>query len=296
MGTWAAGIYSNDTAQDLRSEYTSAFWYYDVPTALEKIDSYVRTMFDESDEEEWCSYFYSLADFMWKKGILTKEIRDRAAEMIDSGFGLELWREEGDKALRERQKVLEKFRTQILSPLPPKKRIKPSVHTEDPYADGDVFAVPFQTKGKPYTCGSIYAMTQEAFEALDGKYFLVQKIRTDISWRSAIVPEVADHWLIFRLFAGTYDTPPVLTDCTALKPVPIWGSYRHSQTPGFITESSSFYFKRRKAVFLTNDKASCTAAPAGLGQEDIYFGINKPWYNPDSKLAASLLYGSESVV
>jgi hypothetical protein len=26
-------------------------------------------MFDETDEEEWCNYYYSLADYMWKHGI-----------------------------------------------------------------------------------------------------------------------------------------------------------------------------------------------------------------------------------
>ena len=94
MGAWSAGINGNDTAQDLRSEYTAAFWYYDVPAALEKIEAYVRTMVNETDEDEWCCYVYSLADFMWKKGILTEEVRDRAVGMIDSGFGLDAYTED----------------------------------------------------------------------------------------------------------------------------------------------------------------------------------------------------------
>ena len=52
MGAWGAGITSNDTAQDLLNEYKAAFFYYDVDTAVKKIDEYVRTMFDETDEEE----------------------------------------------------------------------------------------------------------------------------------------------------------------------------------------------------------------------------------------------------
>jgi hypothetical protein len=63
-----------------------------------KIDEYVRReMFDESDQEEWCNYYYSLADFMWKKGILTDDVREKAIEMIDTEFGLELWAEAGAK-------------------------------------------------------------------------------------------------------------------------------------------------------------------------------------------------------
>ena len=87
MGAWSVSITGNDTAEDLKSEYQAAFFYYDIETALSKIDKYVRAVgFDESDEEEWCNYYYSLADFMWRKGILTDSIRDKAVQMIDSEF------------------------------------------------------------------------------------------------------------------------------------------------------------------------------------------------------------------
>ena len=72
LGAWNTSITGNDTAQDLISEYQAAFYYYDVNTALEKIDYYVRTEgLSEDDQEEWCNYYYSLADFMHKKGIST---------------------------------------------------------------------------------------------------------------------------------------------------------------------------------------------------------------------------------
>ena len=48
MGSWGTGISGNDTAMDLRSEYQAAFYYFDVETALQKIDTYVRKEgFDE---------------------------------------------------------------------------------------------------------------------------------------------------------------------------------------------------------------------------------------------------------
>ena len=70
MGTWNASINGNDTAQDLLDEYKAAFFYYDVPAALLKIDQYVRTMFDESDEDEWCAYMYPLRNSCGRKGYL----------------------------------------------------------------------------------------------------------------------------------------------------------------------------------------------------------------------------------
>ena len=122
MGTWNASINGNDTAQDLKSEYQAAFFYNDVETALAKIDAYVRNDFNESDEEEWTSYYYSLADFMWKHGILTDEVRNRAVEMIDSGFGLNVWANEGKKVLNQRKRCLLSFERSCCLPSRPKRK------------------------------------------------------------------------------------------------------------------------------------------------------------------------------
>ena len=72
MGSWSAGVWGNDTAEDLKFEYQCAFYRYDPEEAVRRLDEYVRTSVgDESDTIEWCNYIYSLADFMWKKGTLT---------------------------------------------------------------------------------------------------------------------------------------------------------------------------------------------------------------------------------
>ena len=126
MGTWSTSITGNDTAADMRQEYCAAFYKYPVDEALAKIDSYVRKyMCDERDAEEFCDYYYSLADFMWKKGILTDEVRDKAIAMIDSKFGLDIWAESGEKTLRSREKVLSAFREKLLSPQPRKNPLSP---------------------------------------------------------------------------------------------------------------------------------------------------------------------------
>ena len=115
MGTWSTGILDNDTARDLLPEYSVAFWKYPVPEALARLDAFVRQDYDEGDSEEWANYRYSLADFLWKKGILPDEVRSHTVAMIDSGFGLELWAEAGEKALRARQRALAAFREKLLS-------------------------------------------------------------------------------------------------------------------------------------------------------------------------------------
>lgn len=286
MGAWSASITGNDTAQDLKSEYAAAFYYYDIPKAVKKIEEYVRVEgFDESDTEEWCDYFYSLTDFMWKKGILTDDIKQRTLEMIDSGYGLELWVESGEKILKARKQVLEKLKKQLLSPQPAKKRIKPNTYTEDYFSVGDIIAIQLQTADKVYAKYDERPMSDEEFYSYDGKYILIQKIKTHVSWESAIVPEVKDNWLIFRLFDGIYDEIPTEIDRLELKDAKIHGPQR--LTPLLSCESSLFYFRKRKYQLLGNSKKEIEKYTE-LSSEQISFGVDKPWRNPDSSLLAAM--------
>ena len=124
MGTWSVSITGNDTSQDLMSEYRAAFYYNDVDVAVSKINKYVRKNgYDESFENEWCDYYYSLADFMWCNGILTDAVRDEAVRLIDIGFGLDVWEESGAEILQKRNAVLQAFRDKITSAQPAKKKI-----------------------------------------------------------------------------------------------------------------------------------------------------------------------------
>ncbi len=286
MGSWNTSITGNDTAQDLRSEYTVAFFHYDVAEALQKIDAFVRTEgFDESDEEEWCSYYYSLADFMWKKGILIDEVRDKAIGMIDSGFGLGLWAEAGEKVLASRKKKLEEFRTKLLSPQPSKKKIKPNVHLETIFEPGDIVAVKLQTAGKPYTENDERPMTDDEFHAFDGKYILMQLIECRASWSSAIVPEVKDYWAYFRLFDGIYDEIPENLDFVSLSDANMLSGQKI--TGIFWCESSMYYFKRRSYRVIDNRRSLIEGIDSRKNCS-IFWGINKPWYNCDSALVAAM--------
>lgn len=293
MGAWSTSVTGNDTAADLKDEYTCAFYRYPQEEALQKIEAYVRGMFDESDPEEWCAYVYSLADFMWKKGILTDPVRARALQMIDSGFGLELWAESGEKVLRDRKKALEKFRTQIMSPMGAVKKIKPNVHTEDIFTAGDLIAIKLMTAGKTYGtkhAASDRRMTEEAFQSYDGKYFLLQKAWSHVSWHSALVPEIGDHWAVFRLFDAVFDAPPADISPENLPTA----RFRKTGLLYFMCESSMFYFKRRQYQLLGNFPQPEPPLPPSeryvpdRRAESVNFGISNQWWDPDAQLLAAM--------
>ncbi len=290
MGAWSTSITGNDTAQDLRAEYTCAFYYYkDISEAVQKIEGYVTSIgINETDPEEYCDYVYSLADFMWKKGILTDEIRDRALKMIDSGFGLEIWEESGVRILKARQKALEKFRTQITSPMCAPQKIKLNINAKEIFEKGDLIAIKLMTSGKNYIdrVRWIKDISEEEFQRYDGKYILVQKIEDHYGWTSSIVPEIKSCWAIFKLFDGVYDEIPSIDDISTLKESIIVGM--HTLTSLFLCDSSMFYFKKRKYEVLGNYAYTMLKDDSNdiihfqYKTEHIFLGINKPWYNPDS--------------
>lgn len=286
MGAWSTSITGNDTAQDLLSEYTAAFFKYDIDEAVQRIDEYVRAhICDESDAEEWCDYFYSLADFMWKKGVLTEEIRQRAIGMIDSGFGLDVWAESGPKTLASRQKALASFREKLLSPMPPRKKIKPRTYTERIFEDGDVIAIQLQTAGKPYTENDKKPMSEEEFHAMDGKYVLLQMVGCHASWSSRIVPEVKDYWAHFRLFDGVYDEVPADIDVATLPLAKL--QYGQQTTSVFYCGSSMFHFKKRNYRLLGNRKELVEDFNIDISVP-ISLGTNLPHINGDSELLSGM--------
>jgi len=114
----------------------------------------------------------------------------------------------------------------------------------------------------------------------------MQLVRCRASWTSRIVPEVKDYWACFRLFDGIYDDVPLNIDADSLKDASIHcGGNRLSST--FTCESSMFYFKKRNCQVLCNRKDLIE------GIQDsrychIFWGVNKPWSNPDSELVAAM--------
>lgn len=253
MGTWSVSVTGNDTAQDLKKEYQAAFFCNDVETALEKIDKYVRAEFCNEDDEEWCNYIYSLAEFMWKKGILTDAVRDRAVVMIDGGAGLDIWAEEGEKMLAKRKKALSEFREKLLSPQPAKKKIKVDLYLKPIFETGDVVAIQLRTKDKYYIPECV--LSEEEFRAMDGKYVVLRKTFDDVSYTSRVEPNVKDIWAVFQLYGKVFDKVPTMEELKSVKwaegkkykkgekaspfaePNPIQGA--------FFCESSMVYFKRR---------------------------------------------------
>ena len=284
MGAWNASINGNDTAQDLKSEYQAAFFYNDVETALAKIDTYVRSMFDESDEEEWCNYYYSLAEYMWKHGIPTEDVRARAIDMIDSGFGLEIWELEGTSTLNKRKKVLAEFRGKLLSPQPPKKKIRFNLHMKPIFQTGDLVALQLKTLDKHYPAHS--KLGEDIFKGYDGKYIVLRKVGDEISQYSSIEPQLKDYWAKFQLYNAIFDDCP---SAEQLRNVPFVPTRDNST---FTSESSLFHLKKRNCRVIGNNQDDLPEFNKTHGLSFIFWGISTLWGSPELDILTAILNNS----
>lgn len=284
MGTWNASINGNDTAQDLKSEYQAAFFYNDVETALAKIDAYVRNDFDEEDEEEWCNYYYSLADFMWKHGILTDGVRNRAVEMIDSEFGLDIWAIEGNSVLNKRKKVLAEFREKLLSPQPPKKKIRFNLHMKPIFQTGDLIALQLKTLDKYYPAHS--KLGEDVFRDYDGKYIVLRKVGDGVNQYSSIEPQLKDYSAKFQLYNAIFDECPTVEQLKNVSFVPT------QDNSTFTSESSLFHLKKRNYRIIGNNQNNLPEFYKPHGLSHVFWGISTPWGNPELDILTAVLNNS----
>ncbi len=141
MGTWGTGLYQNDVSEDVKGDYIAKLR---AGKSDEEALQEILQEYKEESEDIDCKYdFYlGLADTLWKKGRLTKEIKARALELIEEDKISQRW--ESEKNRKEREKVLNKLKEKINGQMPERKRV--SVHK--PYVlgweEGDVYT--FQIK------------------------------------------------------------------------------------------------------------------------------------------------------
>jgi len=142
MGAWGPGIFSDDTAVDIRSDYRELLedQVLDDQATRRIIDQYAHL-----DDDEAHVLWLALAAAQSQFGRLDDEIKAKALEVIDNGRGLHLWEEAGAKELTRRKAALNKLRDRLMGPQPARKALRrPWRHFTDVRA-GDVFSFTAQS-------------------------------------------------------------------------------------------------------------------------------------------------------
>ena len=261
MGAWNTSINGNDLAQDMRAEYSVAFSRHMPEEAVALLDAYIKKDMRGFDENEgdWVDYRYSLADFMWKKGVLYDALRDEVIGMIDRGAGLDLY--DDAKTLRQREKVLSDFRLKLLSPQPPHKPIRISgIQPKPLFEAGDVIAMQLLTANAPEETPQLkwdYSYDRTEYLALDKHWIALRKVGDEVSWRSEVDPSIGNLWPCYQLYASVFPACPTIAGLTGIpfaKTLHTQDDHIPQQNDTLFTSNNTMtWYRKRSASIIGQD-------------------------------------------
>lgn len=114
MGTWDAGIFEDDIAMDIKTEYEDAICegISMKETTKQILESY-RDILDDVDEGS--IVYLALAALQIEQGTVLKKVKQTTLKIIDSGKGLDRWEEAGEELLKRRKCVLNDLKRKLMT-------------------------------------------------------------------------------------------------------------------------------------------------------------------------------------
>jgi hypothetical protein len=137
VGAWGTGLFSDDTACDVRDIYTELIT--DGADDADATQQVLSQFAPEPDDDDAVIVWVALALTQRRLGRLDPAVADRAVTLIDTGGDLWRWEEEGPKKVAQRRAALAKARAQLTRPQPPRRTLR---HPTTTLAAGDVLAYP----------------------------------------------------------------------------------------------------------------------------------------------------------
>lgn len=221
MGTWNAGLFSNDTTLDVKDTYIELLKQKKSnEEAFEKTVKKYKELFN-TDEEPL--FWYALADTQWNLGRLMPYVKQKAFNFIEKDGGVSLF--ESEKQCQKWKNTLQKLRDKLLIPTPPEKRI----------------SIPKEFKKNPWNIGDIYAYqfhTEKANEnGLLNKYILFQKIG-DVEYYENII------YSVVQVLDKVFDNIPLIEDVKNIRVLPLVLSHKgHELSTKEFIPSFEYYLK-----------------------------------------------------
>jgi hypothetical protein len=138
VGADGPGLFSDDTACDVRSSYRELVGDgLSGPEATDHLTREWAGLLDDPDEGP--VFWLALASTQWKAGRLEPRVLAKALDVIDGGSDLLRWQHD-QKLLAKRTKVLGELREQLESPQPAQKRIPKRFRDSSEWEVGEVIS------------------------------------------------------------------------------------------------------------------------------------------------------------
>ncbi len=122
MGAWGPGLYSDDTACEVRDEFKARL--EEGLTHAEAEQSLLDRFADLlHDHQVACLVYFALADTEWRHGCLSPHVKQRAEALLAEGGDVAAWKTDSPASARARSRALALLRVRLATPQPPLKFI-----------------------------------------------------------------------------------------------------------------------------------------------------------------------------
>jgi hypothetical protein len=140
VGTWGTGIFSDDTAADVRGEWREALMD---GLADDEATARVLAQFADvlDDPDDGVIVWLALAAAQMQTGRLQEDVRDRALSLIAAGGDVDRWREASERSARQRAKVLQSLAEKLRGPQRTPTTLRRPRPTLSPLDVGDVVRI-----------------------------------------------------------------------------------------------------------------------------------------------------------
>lgn len=163
VGTWGPGLYSNDTAEDLKPAITAIarLPVSDAELVSLLVDEH-RDIAEDAEDEDHTTFWLVLADQLHRKGIDVPTVFERAQTLITSGADDRMMRqlEMAGSDLRKRSRKLAQLAEKLSKPVTAKPRNTLKKPQRQVMEVGEVLCVPVSETGEvrnPYLATEDFA-------------------------------------------------------------------------------------------------------------------------------------------
>ena len=194
MGAWGTGILSNDYALDIKTDYQALLAF---GTPKEEAYRLVKECYLEDPDED-VEFWFFMAAYQYKYGILEPEVKENALKCINDGLDEPLWEGADKRTLKSREKVRQDLKAMLLSPPLPIKKV-PKPYVEKPrWQIGDIILSRIVSK-----------YSKEQGDWYYNKYVLYRVTELDRRNVSTLLPGLAiNEWVKGVAYDWIGDEPP----------------------------------------------------------------------------------------
>ena len=116
MGSWDTALYSNDTSSDVRDMCNEVYPLVGIEKGTQLIlEEYADIVNSDIIDNDYADFWFALADWQWKHGILSDEIKNKAISLLEAHTGIDEW--EGAD-IKKRLAIMDKLLNQLKMPQP----------------------------------------------------------------------------------------------------------------------------------------------------------------------------------